>query len=225
MVLAFTTFLHSTVVIGPPTPPTPQIVVDILRYGHVDGTLLTPALVEELCRTPTGFDALCKLGFILYAGAPLSVTAGGQLVSHVVLSPTIGSPEAGPYLTVIHDNKDAWNYVKFQRQAGAVFEHRFNDLYELVFVRQPDDRLDDRLQQISQVYPHKDRFETNDLWVKHPVDEGLWKIIGRTDDYVALSHADGLHASTLEPGIEAHTSVRCALIGGHGRPAPVLIVE
>lgn len=134
--------------------PDPQTIVDILKFGQVDGTLLPPALIEELCRTPPGFEALCKLQFIIYAGAPLSVTTGEQLVPHVDLNPAIGSTEAGPYQTIVHDNKDAWSYVKFQKQAGAVFEHRFNDLYELVFVRQPDDRL----QQIFQVYPLKDLY-------------------------------------------------------------------
>lgn len=75
------------------------------------------------------------------------------------------------------------------------------------------------------VYPDRDRFETKDLWVQHPVHKGLWKIVGRTDDYMVLSHGDGLYAASLEPEIEAHPAVRSALIGGHGRPAPVLLVE
>jgi long-subunit acyl-CoA synthetase (AMP-forming) len=81
------------------------------------------------------------------------------------------------------------------------------------------------MQQIFQVYPNRDRFETNDLWTMHPVHKDLWKIIGRSDDYVYLSHGEGLHASLIEPEITAHPSVKYTLIGGHGYPAPVLIIE
>ncbi|KAI9046324.1 uncharacterized protein KD926_004162 [Aspergillus affinis] len=81
------------------------------------------------------------------------------------------------------------------------------------------------MQQIFQVYPDRNTFETNDLWIEHPKYKGHWSIIGCTDDYVPLAHGDGLHASLLEPEIIAHPNVKAALIGGHGHPAPVLLVE
>ncbi|PYH40575.1 putative AMP-binding enzyme [Aspergillus saccharolyticus JOP 1030-1] len=222
MTLAMTSFVHMTAVVGPSAAPTPQLVADILRYGQVDGALLTPALIEELCLLSSGLEALRKLKYIHFAGAPLSPKAGAQLASHVHLVPCIGSTEAGGYFTTIPPrDHPSWDYVTFQKHAGAEFEHRFNDLHELVFVRRPDCPM----QQIFSVYPDRDRFETNDLWVEHPDQKGSWKIIGRTDDYVALAHADGLHASLLEPEIESHPAVKTALIGGHGRPAPVLVVE
>jgi hypothetical protein len=135
--------------------------------------------------------------------------------------PTIGSTEAGGYLTLVHDKQEAWDYVCFSKYAGAVFEHRFDDLYELVFVRQPDSKL----QSIFQLYPDRDRYPTSDLWTEHPVHRGLWKIIGRIDDHVSFTHGEGFHASRLEPEIEAHPAIKSALIGGHGHPAPVLLIE
>lgn len=81
------------------------------------------------------------------------------------------------------------------------------------------------MQQIFLLYPDREQFETKDLWSEHPTRKGLWKIVGRTDDYVPLSHADGLYAAALEPGIEQHPKVKAALIGGHGRPLPALLVE
>lgn len=164
---------------------------------------------------------LRNLEYVHYAGAPLAHKAGNQLTNHVPVVCAIGSTESGAYPTALHDKRDAWNYVRFQKDAGVVFEHRFNNLYELVFVRKPDCVL----QPVFMVYPDRTRFETNDLWVEHPVYKGLWKIVGRTDDYVAFSHADGIHASSLEPEIETHPDVKAALIGGNGRPAPVLLLE
>ncbi|PYH83985.1 putative AMP-binding enzyme [Aspergillus uvarum CBS 121591] len=221
MTLSMTSFVHMVAVVGPSAPPSPQVVADILRYGRVDGALLTPALIDELCLIPSGLEALRNLKYVHFAGAPLSAKAGAQLAPHVHLVPCIGSTEAGGYFTTIQDKDRPWDYITFQKHAGAEFKHRFNNLHELVFVRRPECAM----QQIFSAYPDRDRFESKDLWVEHPELKGSWKIIGRTDDYVALAHADGLHASLLEPEIEAHPGVRSALIGGHGRPAPVLIVE
>lgn len=221
LVLAFTTFVDTTLVIGPATLPTSETVVNILKHGKVEVAVLTPAIIEELCLTPTGLNALRNLKSVHYAGAPLSAKAGDLLISHTRVVPTIGSTETGGYLTSAHDKKEAWNYVVFQKHAGAVFEHRFDDLYELVFVRQPNSKL----QSIFQLYPDLDRYPTSDLWTEHPDYKGLWKIVGRSDDHVSFSHGESLYASRLEPEIEAHPAVQSALIGGHGHPAPVLLIE
>ncbi|KAK1144346.1 hypothetical protein N8T08_005498 [Aspergillus melleus] len=204
-----TGFVHMVSVIGPPSPPTPDLLIEIFRHGKIDGALLMPALIDALCLLTEGRQSLCQLKFIHYAGAPLSAESGDLLSSYTQVIPCVGSTEAGGYFTTIHDKKDAWDYLSFQKHTGAEFHHRMDALHELVFVRRPD----------------RDTFETNDLWIEHPKYKGLWKIIGRSDDYVYLSHGDGLHASLLEPGIIAHPSVKTAIIGGHGRPAPVILVE
>jgi acyl-coenzyme A synthetase/AMP-(fatty) acid ligase len=221
LVLAVTSFIDATLVIGPAKPPAPDTVIDTLKYGQVEVVLLTPAIIEELCLTTTGRDALRDLESVHYAGAPLSTKTGDLLISHTQVVPTIGSTESGGYLTLVHNKKEAWDYVVFSRHAGAVLEHRFDDLHELVFVRNPESEL----QSIFKLYPDLDRYPTSDLWIEHPVHKGLWKIIGRSDDYVTFTHGEGLHASRLEPEIEAHPAIKSALIGGHGNPAPVLLVE
>ncbi|KAJ5668962.1 hypothetical protein N7462_010032 [Penicillium macrosclerotiorum] len=221
MTLAMTTFLHMTAVLGPSTPPSPEVITNVLRYGNVKGALLPPILIDSLCLSPAGLQALRELKYIHFAGAPLSAKSGELLVPYTKVVPAIGSTETGGYFTACHDKADAWDFVTFQKHAGAIFEPRVNNLHELVFIRDPSCSM----QQIFTVYPDRDRFETNDLWIEHPDYKGLWKIIGRTDDYVCLSHGEGLHASLLEPEIKAHPSVKNALIGGQGRPQPVLLVE
>ncbi|KAJ5852655.1 AMP-binding enzyme [Penicillium soppii] len=192
LLLSMTTYVDTTLVIGPALPPDPNTVIDILKYGKVGVALLTPAIIEEFCLTTTGTDALRKLESVHYAGAPLSAKTGNLLVSHTLVIPTIG-----------------------------IFEHRFDNLHELVFVR----KLDSNLQSIFQLYPDFFRYPTSDLWIEHPVHKGLWEIIGRSDDYVTFSHGKGQHASRLEPGIEAHPEIKSTLISGHGEAAPGHLVE
>lgn len=219
--LSVTAFLHTTTVIGPSAPPSPEVVADILHFGRVDGALLPPELIDRLCLSPSGLAALRGLQYFHYVGAPLSVKTDNQLASHVKVVPCIGSTEAAGYFTEVRKDNDDWDYVSFQKHAGVVFEPLLDNRHELVFIRRPECAM----QQIFLVYPDLDRFETKDLFIEHPVRKGLWKLIGRSDVYVYFSHGDGLHASTLEPEVEQHPSVKTALIGGHGRPAPVLLVE
>ncbi|GIK02017.1 putative NRPS-like protein biosynthetic cluster [Aspergillus viridinutans] len=200
MILSMTTYAHGTLVTGPPTPPSADTVVDIFKHGHVDSALLTPALIDK---------------------SPLSRKSGDLLAPHVQLVPAIGTTESGGYFTKFRRDEKDWDYIEFQKHAGAVFEPRSGDLHELVFVRLPECKM----QQVFLLYPDIDRFETKDLWVEHPTRKGLWKIVGRMDDYLPLSHGDGIYAASLEPEIEQHSQVKAALIGGHGRPLPVLLVE
>lgn len=219
--LGVTTFFHMTCVLGPPTPPTPQLLIDVFRYGKVEGALLSPALIDALCLSPEGLQALREIKYVHYAGASLSPKSGNLLAPYTNLVCCIGSTEAGGYFCCLHGKKDAWEYISFQKGVGAEFRHRINGIHELVFVREQEYAL----QPIFHLYPDLQSFETHDLFIEHPKHKGLWKIVGRSDDYIFLAHGDGLNASLLERDIVAHPSVKSALIGGHGRPAPVLIVE
>ncbi|EHA18576.1 hypothetical protein ASPNIDRAFT_176195, partial [Aspergillus niger ATCC 1015] len=221
--LSMTTFIHMTAVIGPPSPPTPSTIISLLHHGNVTTAMFPPSLIDALTLTPEGLSALRSLQYIQYAGAPLSPKTASLLLPHVPIFPAVGSTEAGGYFTELHPHRtDAWDYLTFNKHTGVAFEPRGDgQLHELVFIRDPSCAL----QPIFKLYPDLSRFETKDLWEEHPVHKGLWKIIGRVDDYVYLSHGDGINVALLEPEIVAHPGVKNALIGGHGRARPVLLVE
>ena len=221
MTLCITGYLKTTVVLGPPSPPTPETVQNIISHGRVEGAILPPVLIDQMSSNSLGLSALRGLDYLHYVGAPLGKKSGTLLSQYVRLAPSIGSTEAGGYFIELRADHEDWDYVSFQPHAGVTFEHRNDSLHELVFVRQPECAV----QPIFLVYPEKSRFETNDLWIEHETRKGLWKIVGRTDDYISLSTGDGLHASSLEPEFESHEFVKAALIGGHGRLRPVLLLE
>ncbi|PQE27382.1 AMP-binding enzyme protein [Rutstroemia sp. NJR-2017a WRK4] len=233
MILSMSTFVHTVVVLGPPGPPSPETLIDILKYGRVDGAVLVPALIDALCRDASGLAALKSLQYIHYAGAPLGVNSGKRLAADVRLIPTIGSTEVGGYFTKLRHDTEDWDYVEFNKHAGAEIDstiYKEQVLKLIIFLLFKKASLEyifikDKMQQIFFLYPDRDRFETNDLWMEHPTRKGLWKIVGRTDDYIPLSHGDGLYASTVEREIERHDLVQAALVGGHGKPKPVLLIE
>ena len=45
------------------------------------------------------------------------------------------------------------------------------------------------------------------------------------DDLIVLSHGKKIYTSRMEWLVQEHPLVRTALIGGHGRPRPFLLVE
>ncbi|KAI9046325.1 putative AMP-binding enzyme [Aspergillus affinis] len=105
--LAMTGFVHMTSVFGPPSSPSPELLVEIFRHGKIDGAQLLPSLIDALWLSPKGRQALCQLKYVHYAGAPLSRKSEDFLAQHTHLVPCIGSTESGGYFTVLHDKKDA----------------------------------------------------------------------------------------------------------------------
>ena len=224
LVLSFAPFCGVIPVLLPAhATATPAVVKAIMKGTRIDGAMLVPMLIDLLVADPEAFDLLKGLKSIHYTGAPLSVTAGKALSPHVQIMCAIGSTDVGAYYTELVSGRGSedWDYVRFHPHAGLVLEHRTDGMHELVFVRNPDCAM----QQVFSMHPELDRFETKDLMIEHPVRKGTWKIVGRMDDYVFVLNGDGLYVSPLEMVVEEHPGVRSALIGGQGRPVPVLLVE
>ncbi|KAL4971454.1 hypothetical protein BDW66DRAFT_163682 [Aspergillus desertorum] len=196
-----------TAILSPPDPSI-EAVVDILHPARADGALFTPTGIGQMLSFPAGLKALQNLEFVHYVGAPLERRLGDQLTPYTKLTPVIGCTEAGYHLAR-------------RKHAGVTFERRADDLYEMVFVRQAECAV----QPIFIVFPERNRFKTLDLWTQHPTREGLWKPMGRTDDFVTLSNAKQYFISPLEKEIEQHPYLGAAVLGGDGLPVPVLLIE
>ncbi|KAL8834221.1 MAG: hypothetical protein Q9170_003852 [Blastenia crenularia] len=217
-----TVFLGATIVFGPTDqPPTTEVLTKILDYGALDGIIVPPSMLENLCNNADSLAKVKQLKYVQYAGAPLIKEIGDKIANDVRLTAAIGSTEAGAWFPRVHHDAD-WDYYSFMKGTGIEFEHQGNNLYELVFRRKEEYK---KWQQIFDVFPDLDVFRTKDLFSKHPTKEDRWQYAGRADDIVNLSHGKDLHAATLEKIIEGHPSVRCALVGGEGRQTPFLVVE
>lgn len=229
MALQMTVFLQTIMVLGPVSaPPTAQVISQIFQHGGVVATILPPSLLEDLCAIPDSLALIrSQLKYVYFGGAPLPKAVGALIAPYVKLMPAIGSTEAGAYFVEVRNDdtnpEEDWSYYSFRPGMGCVFEPRTESgLYELVLRRQGKY---ERWQQIFHVYPTIDEFPTKDLWIKHPMREGLWEYAGRSDDMVILSHGRGLNAAKMEATIEEHAGIKAALIGGEGRKKPFLILE
>lgn len=220
--LQMTVFLNSTVIFGPTDrPATADVVSQVLAHARLDGIIVPPSVLEDLCRDDETLKQVKDLKYVHFAGAPLRKDVGDIIAKDVHLVSFIGSTEAGPWFPRVR-NYVAWSYASFMKGTGIDFEPRNDSLYELVFRRREEYK---RWQLIFDVYPNLDVFRTKDLFIKHPIEDDLWEYAGRADDIVTLSSGLDLYAAKLERTIEAHPRVRCALVGGVGRQSPFLIVE
>ncbi len=181
-VLQMTVLLNMIVVLGPAHHPVTATIIDqIMKLGNVTGMILPPSLLESLCRDTGMLEHVRELKYIHYVGAPLNKGIGNSISRHVKLVSALGSTEAGPYYVKIHSDPE-WQYHSFCPSIGLEFEPRTKDLYEAVFCRKPGL---ERWQQIFRVYPHLDRFPTNDLMTRHPTKPDLWAFAGRSCVFVS----------------------------------------
>ncbi|KAL9052717.1 MAG: hypothetical protein Q9162_005218 [Coniocarpon cinnabarinum] len=219
-------FLNSVYIMGPPTPATSDTVQDILKYANPSLAYLTPSIIEGLSRTSTGLDQLKHLKHLHYAGAPLRKALGDQLKQHVPLTPIFGSTECGGYHRIPRCDKtpEDYEYVPFAPENGVVFEpfEPAPELCEFVFHR---DARFARWQQIFWVYPDEKVVRTKDLFQKHPTKEGLWRFVGRVDDFVSLAHGPGMYVAKLEAELMLDPRIETALVGGQGRTQAFVVLS
>ena len=95
-------------------------------------------------------------------------------------------------------------------------------MYDLYIVR--DKRLE-AFQGIFFTFSELHEYSMKDLFVKHLTKEGWWRSCGRTDDVIVFTDARKLNPTLMEAVIESHSSVRSALLCGHARQQPALLVE
>jgi acyl-coenzyme A synthetase/AMP-(fatty) acid ligase len=209
-------------VLGPASvPPSPGQILEMITHSKPHGIILPPFLIEAISTTPSAWEALKSLNVVCYAGAPLSPSLGEQLRKTTTLWNGIGATEATAYATVQVDAED-WQYHRFHPSAGAVFEPQDDlGLYELVFEKRPDSL---QATNIFRTFPELQRYPTKDLWMPHPIKEGLWRYSGRTDDLVLLTGEIKLYAEGIEEAVRLHPAVSEALVGGDGRIKPFLLV-
>jgi hypothetical protein len=209
-------------VVAPPTSnTTADQIIQTLLQSKAQGAVMAPSQISDILRAPSGLETLRGLSYIYFVGAPLPRSTAEQLVGHVKVQPGMGTTEGGAYFIEIR-NEDDWEYYRFRDSMGIEMRQRTDDLYELVFKRQP--HLS-RWQQLFHLRPDLDEVATKDLWTRLPTRLDLWRYGGRADDLVNFTHAESLYATPLEAIIQEHGDVRTAIVGGEGRIRPFLIIE
>ena len=207
-------------------PSTSRVSAEIAHsahiHGNIDASCLPPSVLVDISRNPIFLEQLRSLKYVSFVGGPLPTDIGEEIAKRTHLTSWFGSTEAGFLPVETPDHPVDWLFLKFSPFLNAEFRPFGDDMYELFIVR--DNRLEP-FQGIFSTFPELQEYSMKDLFVKHPTKKGWWRSCGRTDDVIVFTDARKLNPILMEDVIESHPSIRTALLCGHARLRPALLVE
>lgn len=222
MVLLPIYYQNAKLVMSPPTrPPTGHLVSEIMDQFKLKSIFCPPIVAEQLVQEADGIEKCKNLKFLLYAGGPLSQSAGEALSAVTDVCQFYGQTETGAIQALVPRRED-WASLEWHPAQEAVMKPYADNIYEMTMTRNP---ALEKVRSISANFPDVEVWHTNDLFKPHPTKSGLWTFHGRVDDIVVLSNGEKFNPVPSEVQISAHPLINGALIIGQGHPQPCLILE
>ncbi|TFK46704.1 putative aminoadipate reductase [Heliocybe sulcata] len=217
---------------GPPVMPTPENTLEALKKSGANTAIAVPSFFEAWAHSPDAIEFLAKMEICTFAGGPLSTKAGDALVARgVKLNTTYGGTEFGApsYMLdidpdckapgIIWKSTKEWAWIRLCERMKARWVDQGDGTYELHML------TNERHQLSVENLPDTKGYATSDLWEKHPTIEGLWRLVGRTDDVLVLASGE----KTVPPPIEGHILhnplVQGTLMFGRGRDQVGILIE
>ncbi|KAH8102928.1 hypothetical protein BXZ70DRAFT_927267 [Cristinia sonorae] len=216
---------------APPIIPTPQNVLEVAQVTGCDGIFSIPAFIEVWSQSPAAVKFLSSLKILGFAGGPLSDANGAKLAAAGVrLFSVYGGTEFGSPSRVFDvddsqglDSKrktsQDWAWMQFSAGANPVFVPQGDGTYELHLMSGP------RHQPAIQNLPDSDGYATSDLWEPHPTKQGLWRIVGRTDDVIVLGSGEKIVPIPQESFLGSLPFVNGAIMFGRGKNQAGVLIE
>lgn len=215
-------YQNARLVLSPPSrPPTGHLVSEIMDHFKLKSIFCPPIVAEQLAKEPDGLEKCRSLKFLLYAGGPLSQSAGDALSKVTDVCQFYGSTETGPVQALVPRRED-WASLEWNPVQEVIMEPYEDQIYEMTMRRNPNLL---RIRSLSANFPDEEVWHTKDLFRRNPINPDLWKFHGRVDDIVVLSNGEKFNPVPSELQIAAHPLVNGALIIGQGHPQPCLILE
>ncbi|KAJ0426802.1 acetyl-CoA synthetase-like protein [Aspergillus carlsbadensis] len=210
--------------------PTAAGLVEARKKTRIDLLLGVPSIIEELAQNSELLDYCSEhLEGLMYCGGDLPQSIGDVVASKIPLVNAYGASEIGMLNTIrSKTNRDPlkdWRYLHINPRMGAELRHVANEEYELVLVRKPDTEAH---QFVFTVFPEKQEYHTNDLYVRHPDPNkpDLWRWTARADDVIVFLNGEKTNPVSMEQHIAAsNPEVSAALVAGARRFQASLLVE
>ncbi|KAJ7508328.1 hypothetical protein B0H11DRAFT_1704324, partial [Mycena galericulata] len=202
--------------IKPPIVPTPERVFDEAVATGSTVLFCVPSYLEGWARDPARIAALKQFKSVIFAG-PLQPAVGDTLSANGVnLAPSYGLTEAGCLSLFLPKkaHKESWSYFRMSPHLDPVFlPADIPDVYRLI-VKKCETHTPANLDTSFEGVP---AFNTNDLFVRHPKNEKLWKLYGRQDDQIMHSNGEKTNPGPLEAIILKDPLIKHAVMFGRSR--------
>lgn len=215
-------YQNAKLVMSPPSrPPTGHLVSEIMDHFKLKSIFCPPIVAEQLVQEPDGIEKCKNLKFLLYAGGPLSHSAGEALSKVTDVCQFYGQTETGAIQALV-PRRENWASLEWNPVQETIMEPHEDQILEMTMRRNPSL---EKVRSLSANFPDEEVWHTKDLFKRNPNNPNLWKFHGRVDDIVVLSNGEKFNPVPSEVQISAHPLVNGALIIGQGRPQPCLILE
>ncbi|KAJ6500294.1 hypothetical protein DFH09DRAFT_944969 [Mycena vulgaris] len=238
MQLVWATLWGMTIAVFPPTSPpvvpTPERVFDDAVATHSTILYCVPSFLEVWAREPAYLTALKQFKSVIFAGGVLQPDIGDMLSqANVNIAHGYGLTETGglnlfvgkscaykncplvPDGITENGAKESWNYFQFSPHIDPVFVPVADmpGVYRLI-VRKCATHTPAILDTTVDGVPALD---TNDLVVRHPDNEKLWKLYGRHDDQIMHSNGEKTNPAPLEAIMLKDPRIKYAVMFGRGK--------
>ncbi|KDQ13177.1 hypothetical protein BOTBODRAFT_175781 [Botryobasidium botryosum FD-172 SS1] len=190
-------------------------------------TAITPkGLIEEIIATQTTVLSTAPSILELYGGAPLMKDVGTALsASGVHITTGYGTTEVGTVSKFFSGPQPAaeWDYFELSPQVSSYMKpvEGRPGLFELIIISSPTYQLQVHNTEID----GKPAYATGDILLQHSINPKKYKVVGRTDDQLALSTGVKLNPLPVEVRVKASPLVNSALMFGAGKTKLGILIE
>lgn len=148
-------------------------------------------MVDEIGNDAKLLDMVSsKLKYLCYSSGSVSISSGDAVATLMGLQQILGSREAAVFPLIRPENDETsrdWTCVQVHPFCNVKFEHRLNELYEMMIARRPGNIV---LQPVFVMFPELTQYETRDLYRHHPTHADVWIYKGRIDDVIVFSNCE-----------------------------------
>ncbi|EGO23306.1 putative non-ribosomal peptide synthetase [Serpula lacrymans var. lacrymans S7.9] len=208
---------------APPVIPTSENILDNLRKTGANCIIVVPSFLEQWAWDEKAVETLKNMSLVLYGGGPLSSKVGDALcAAGVSLAVQYGTTEFGAPTQLpdkVQLENGLWEWMRFGLSVLIRWVHQGDETYECQLLT--TEKYQMAVENMSDVKG----YATSDLFVKHPTHEGLWKIIGRTDDVLTLASGEKTVPAMMEGIISSSAHVNGVIMFGRGRNQVGVLVE
>ncbi|KAJ7758010.1 hypothetical protein B0H16DRAFT_1536490 [Mycena metata] len=222
MQLIWAMFSGITLAVFPPNSPagvpTPARVLDEAIATRTNLLYCVPAFLEIWAREPGRLASLQQFKSVMFVGAPLQPAVGDFLSKNGVrLSHIYGLTETGGLSMMIpeYPPTEGWDYFHLAPHIDPVLVPlpELPDVYRLI-VKKCATHTPAILNTMVDGVPALD---TNDLLVRHPDNDKLWKVYGREDDQIMHSNGEKTNPGPLEGIILKDPKIKHAIMFGRSK--------
>ncbi|KAJ6459713.1 hypothetical protein C8R47DRAFT_1028048 [Mycena vitilis] len=199
----------------PPIVPSPDRVFDGAIATRSTLIFCVPAFLESWAREPACVSGLEKFKTVIFAGAPLQPAVGDMLVQNgVKIAHIYGLTETSNLTMFVPKSppKEGWDYFYLSSHADLAFLPLEDDpdVYHLVTKKCATHTpavLDTTVDGVP-------AFKSNDLLLRHPLNDKLWKVFGRQDDQIMHSNGEKTNPVPIEAILLKNTAIKYAIMFG-----------